>query len=187
MDKKNSLFIRYMKYWYGIYGPLDEYKRSEIERIGNNAFFIVSFPMNFVMILAIVVDNLQIAYKNALAFIIMLFGWFILELTVDFYISHQLKKLKLQIYEVENNQVATIKKKIWTTSWISGLFFGVYMTALINIINQQDIGSFYTLFQFVFCTAGMALANGFERTRHIKVVEDEEDDQILNFYTGENN
>lgn len=38
MEKKTSLFFRYMKYWYGIYGPLDEYKRSEVERIGNNAF-----------------------------------------------------------------------------------------------------------------------------------------------------
>ncbi|QYN53903.1 DUF3278 domain-containing protein [Lactobacillus panisapium] len=174
MEKKTSLFFRYMKYWYGIYGPLDEYKRSEVERIGNNAFFITFLPMNFVMILAIVVDNLQIAYKTTLAYIIMLFGWFMLELTTNFYISHQLKKLKLQIYEVENNQVANIKKKIWTTSWISGLFFGVLMTAVTNLITHQDLTSFYTLFEFLLFTAVMALANGFERTRHVKLVEDED-------------
>ena len=174
MEKKNSLFFRYMKYWYGIYGPLDEYKRSEVERIGNNAFFIVSLPMNFVMILAIAVGNLQIAYKTTLAYIIMLFGWFILELTADSYILHQLKKLKLQIYEVENSQVKNVKKKIWTTSWISGLFFGALMTAVTNVIIHQDFASFYTLFEFLLFTAVMALANGFERTRHIKVVEDED-------------
>lgn len=174
MEKKNSLFFRYMKYWYGIYGPLDEYKRSEVERIGNNAFFIVSLPMNFVMILAIVVSNLQIAYKTTLVYIIMLFGWFILELTADSYILHQLKKFKLQIYEVENSQVKNVKKKIWTTSWISGLFFGVLMTAVSNVITHQDLTSFYTLFEFLLLTAVMALANGFERTRHIKLVEDED-------------
>lgn len=60
------------------------------------------------MILAILVGNLQIAYKTTLAYIIMLFGWFVLELTANFY---QLKKFKLQIYEVENNQVTNVRKK----------------------------------------------------------------------------
>lgn len=63
------------------------------------------------MILAILVGNLQIAYKTTLAYIIMLFGWFVLELTPNFYSLYQLKKFKLQIYEVENNQVTNVRKK----------------------------------------------------------------------------
>lgn len=63
------------------------------------------------MILAILVGNLQIAYKTTLAYIIMLFGWFVLELTANFYSLYQLKKFKLQIYEVENNQVTNVRKK----------------------------------------------------------------------------
>lgn len=63
------------------------------------------------MILAILVGNLQIAYKTTLAYIIMLFGWFVLELTANFYSLYQLKKFKLQIYEVENNRVTNVRKK----------------------------------------------------------------------------
>lgn len=64
------------------------------------------------MILAILVGNLQIAYKTTLAYIIMLFGWFVLELTANFYSLYQLKKFKLQIYEVENNQVTNVRKNL---------------------------------------------------------------------------
>ena len=169
MENKSSLFIRYMKYWYGIYGPLDEYKRSEVERIGNNAFFMTSVPMAFVMLIAIIVDNL---YTASLAYIIILFGWIIIELTSNFYISKQLKKLKLQVYEVENTQIAIIRKRIWITSWIAGLIFSVLMTASLIMIYHEEVLSFYTLIEFIFLMVGMALITGFKRTRHIKTVKE---------------
>lgn len=170
MEKKNSLFIRYMKYWYGIYGPLDEYRRSEVERIGNNAFFMTYFPMTFVMLLSIVVDNLHVAYKTNLAYIIMLFGWLILELISNFYISHQLKELKLQVYEVDNDQIASVKKGIW----IVGLILGLLITVLFVIIFNQEILSFMTLIEFLILTIALSLISGFRRASYIKVVEDDE-------------
>lgn len=48
------------------------------------------------------------------------------------------------------------------------------MAAVINVIFEQNLTSFYTLFEFLFFIAGTALANGFKRTRHIKGVEDED-------------
>ena len=43
--KKVSLLDRYIKYWYGISGPLDEYKKAKIDQIGNKAFFIAMLTL----------------------------------------------------------------------------------------------------------------------------------------------
>ncbi|QEA52563.1 DUF3278 domain-containing protein [Loigolactobacillus coryniformis] len=38
MKKRETLGVKVIKHFYGISGPLDEYKRQEVNRIGNNAF-----------------------------------------------------------------------------------------------------------------------------------------------------
>ena len=43
MEAKETKFEKYMKFWYGISGPLDEQKRQVMNRIGNRAFFIFFF------------------------------------------------------------------------------------------------------------------------------------------------
>lgn len=40
MKAKETRFEKYMKFWYGISGPLDEQKRQVMNQIGNRAFFI---------------------------------------------------------------------------------------------------------------------------------------------------
>ncbi|TPR42341.1 DUF3278 domain-containing protein [Apilactobacillus micheneri] len=40
MNNRESFFTKCIKRFYGITGPLDEYKRQEINRIGNNAFIV---------------------------------------------------------------------------------------------------------------------------------------------------
>ena len=43
MKAKETRFEKYMKFWYGISGPLDEQKRQVMNQIGNRAFFIFFF------------------------------------------------------------------------------------------------------------------------------------------------
>lgn len=43
MNNKESLFTKYMMLFYGISGPLDEYKKQEMHRIGNNSFIVTMF------------------------------------------------------------------------------------------------------------------------------------------------
>ncbi|WEA88436.1 DUF3278 domain-containing protein [Lactobacillus gasseri] len=45
MKAKETRFEKYMKFWYGISGPLDEQKRQVMNQIGNRAFFIFFLGM----------------------------------------------------------------------------------------------------------------------------------------------
>ena len=46
MKAKETRFEKYMKFWYGISGPLDEQKRQVMNQIGNRAFFIFFLGMD---------------------------------------------------------------------------------------------------------------------------------------------
>lgn len=169
MEKKDSLFIRYMKYWYGIYGPLDEYKKSQMERIGNNAFFITFIPFDIIVGISIVI--LSLTGKKGLAYYFLLIGWLILWFITNRYIIHQCKKLELQVYEVEKDQVSKIKKRIWLTSILTGLCFGILLTIIFIAINNNPIG-ISALCYFLVFTIGFVLIDGFNRTKRIKVAKD---------------
>lgn len=48
--KKTSLWLKFIKRFYGINGELDEYREQEVNRIGNK-LFIVSFSLSYSFLL----------------------------------------------------------------------------------------------------------------------------------------
>ncbi|WP_276804218.1 DUF3278 domain-containing protein [Lactobacillus hominis] len=167
--EKNSLMVRYMKFWYGIEGPLDEYKRQQMERIGNNLFFLTWIPMDFLVLLGLILNSLVNA---EVAFWTVTIGWFITFMTFSFYAMHQIKKYQLDSNEVEENNYAQAKKHAHLRGWISGLLFGIFETIFLALTNDLPLISWDSLIIFVLGTVVFGFFAGFMFANRIKVVKD---------------
>lgn len=168
--KKSSLFIRYMKFWYGIEGPLDEYKRTQMERIGNNAFFITWIPMNFFFLLSMALNSF---FNSKVAYLTMFFGWTVTLCAFTSYAGHQIKKYGLNTNEVEEKDLAQAKKRARIRGWISGLLFGFLETIILSWSNDDKLFSWSSLIVFVFGTVFFGLFASIMFSHRIKVIKDE--------------
>ena len=86
--KKETFTEKLIKRTYGISGPLDEYKRREIDRIGNQVFIILFYLMTFGNLIPVV-----LAYKYpqivAIGYPIVVFG---ISMISALYVLSQTKK-----------------------------------------------------------------------------------------------
>ncbi|WP_347106637.1 DUF3278 domain-containing protein [Lactobacillus paragasseri] len=108
MKAKETRFEKYMKFWYGISGPLDEQKRQVMNQIGNRAYLFLSGSF-FVMLMA-----------------------------VNLYIMQQSRKARLTDNEVEKDELPEAKKAAWTKGMISGAIFGILMLILEFLTSYSD-------------------------------------------------
>lgn len=133
MEKKNSLFVRYMKYWYGITGPLDEHKRAEMEHIGNVAFF-----MMFLLIIPFFLASEIVFYNStaANAYFVLSLGLGIAFIGACFYVMFASRKVQLTENEVKKSELPQAKKGAWIKGLISGLIWGICML-MINSLSSD--------------------------------------------------
>ncbi len=151
-NKKTSWLNRYISSWYGISGPVDEYKESQINRIGGRALPLFLEGMGAVIIISLV------------------------ELAVSGYVSHQVHKLHLDDNEIEAKDLPEAKKSAWLRGIRAGLYWGVSMTAL-QIITEQDFSTFNIWLNIgVWFGSGIlfGLTMAFVLLGRIKVIKDDE-------------
>lgn len=124
MKAKETRFEKYMKFWYGISGPLDEQKRQVMNQIGNRAFLIslVLFSM----------------YKADVAYLFLSGSFFVMLMAVNLYIMQQSRKARLTDNEVEKDELPEAKKAAWTKGMISGAIFGILMLILEFLTSYSD-------------------------------------------------
>lgn len=124
MEAKETRFEKYMKFWYGISGPLDEQKRQVMNQIGNRAFLIslVLFSM----------------YKADVAYLFLSGSFFVMLMAVNLYIMQQSRKARLTDNEVEKDELPEAKKAAWTKGMISGAIFGILMLILEFLTSYSD-------------------------------------------------
>ena len=106
MKAKETRFEKYMKFWYGISGPLDEQKRQVMNRIGNRAFFIFFLGMDAAFLISLVLISF---YGTNVAYIFLSGSFFVMLMIVSFYVIFQSKKFKLTDNEIEKNEVSNAK------------------------------------------------------------------------------
>lgn len=134
MKKNNSLVIRYMKYWYGITGPLDEHKRAEMEHIGNIAFFMMFLLMiPFFLISEFIFYN----FNAKEAYFTLSLGVGVAILAACIYISFASHKVKLTENEVERSDLPKAKKAAYIRGLTGGLLWGIGMT-IVNLFDGKD-------------------------------------------------
>ena len=144
--KKETFTEKLIKRIYGISGPLDEHKRREADRIGNQVFIILFYLMTFGNLIPFV-----LAYKYpqivAIAYPLVIFG---ISMISALYVLSQTKKTGItaidpdMLSEKENKQLHYPGIK-------AGLFFGLWMffiTPLLSILIGEGQDYLQSLLAF---------------------------------------
>ncbi|UQS85940.1 DUF3278 domain-containing protein (plasmid) [Nicoliella spurrieriana] len=123
-NERESLYVRYLKYFYGINGPLDEYRENEINKIGNH-LFLVLFNYNVVSTLLIIIFAFNGNSFNALMWLIIANA--VVIMIIVFYASFKVQSLRLDRIDVDSNNdyAITLKHLRRKTLRLALLFFVV--------------------------------------------------------------
>lgn len=175
MKNKNSKLDSYMKYWFGISGPLDEYKRQQMNQIGNHAFFVFFMGMDAVIFISFLLAGLwgtKIAYYFVtIAFILLLFY-------SNNYVTTNSRKVKLTDNEIEAKDLPQAKKTAWTRGMVSGLLWGILMGLFeIPLTNASGASVWLDIFLFLIMGLVFGVIISLAYVKRIKVIKDEEEEQ----------
>ena len=141
--KKETLTEKLIKRIYGISGPLDEHKRREADRIGNQVFIILFYLITFGNLIPFV-----LAYKYpqivAIGYPLVVFG---ISMISALYVVSQTKKTGITAIDLD---MLTEKesKQLHYPGLKAGLFFGLWMffiTPLLHILLGESQDYFQSL------------------------------------------
>lgn len=120
--KKETVTDKLIKHFYGITGPLDEYKRHEVDKIGNIAFIWLSWTLIIGNTIALFLayrypETMAVAYPILLEVILLgLFGFVIW------------KARQARVSEFDKEELTEKEqRKLQFAGLKSGLFFGSFM------------------------------------------------------------
>lgn len=139
-EVKNNIWIKIIKLFYRIDGPIDEYKEKEINRIGNNAFIFSSTYMvitNLIIIFffkKINYDSLQL---------ILALNLLIYVLIISMYVSKSIEKARLDFVNITINEFPIYKKKAVRISLITGFLYAAFYTLIYSFLNTISDGTNY--------------------------------------------
>ena len=89
---KETISTKIIKWFYGIHGPLDEYRRNELNRIGNN---IAIFLLSINLLLSFIASLLMLSTNNS-------------ELTLDILLLTVFASLGYILYETKRHHLTEI-------------------------------------------------------------------------------
>ena len=178
MKSKESLFVKYMKYFYQISGPLDEYRKHEMERIGNNAFFFLYIGELLTTIIVLFIS--QVMGIRVSFYILLGVNIWLMPLSILSYISWASKKAGISNNEIEVSNVKQAKKRIIFRSIFSSIGWGLFMwfaLALFDTWQDPQVSFLANLemtigFIMVFVII-MIIATIFDKFRKIKTFKDD--------------
>ena len=141
--KKETLTEKLIKRIYGISGPLDEHKRREADRIGNQVFVVLFYLMIFGNLIPFV-----LAYKYpqivAFGYPLVVFG---ISMIAALYVVSQTKKTG--ITAIDSDMLSQKEsKQLHLPGLKAGLFFGLWMffiTPLLHILLGEGQDYFHSL------------------------------------------
>ena len=136
--KKETLTEKLIKRTYGISGPLDEHKRREADRIGNQAFIVLFYLMIFVNLIPFV-----LAYKYpqiiAIGYPLVIFG---ISMMTALYVVSQTKKTGITAIDPEMLSQKE-SKQLHFPGLKAGLIYGMGMffgIPLLNVLTDDSKG-----------------------------------------------
>lgn len=144
--KKETFTEKLIKRTYGISDPLDEYKRREADRIGNQVFIFLFYLMIFGNLIPLV-----LAYKYpqevALIYPPMIL---VIALIAAGYVTYQMKKTGITAIDPDMLSEKE-SKQLHYPGLKAGLFFGLWMffiTPLLHILIDEGQDYFHSLLTF---------------------------------------
>lgn len=139
--KKETLNEKVIKWFYGIHGTLDEYRRNEVNRIGSNVAIILTlFNLGLVLTAGLMVNATN---NYELISNVLVIGLLFIIFAVGGYVIFKTHQLHLTDIDVEKKQFSKAKVHAVKRAFISGLSFGIYMYLLDVVADWLfDQGSF---------------------------------------------
>jgi hypothetical protein len=134
MKMNENLSNKIMKRFYGVTGPVDEYKRSESNRIGNNAFM---FLWSYLLISNFVAALFAFKYPEKTLWILISINILVGVFLIGGYIIFTSMQSHLTDNEVEKSQIISEKRKIIRSSIIIGFAFMIgfhLLTAFMDFV-----------------------------------------------------
>ena len=148
--KKETFTEKLIKRTYGISGPLDEHKRREADRIGNQVFIILFYPMILVNFIPLVLAN---KYPEIVAF-----GYplviFAISMISAFYVLSQSKKTGITAIDPEMLSQKESKQLHFPglkagLIYGMGMFFGIPLLNVLTDDSKDYLGSLLNTGHFV--------------------------------------
>lgn len=145
--KNSNLYINFIRFFYDIAGDLDEYSLAELQRFGNTC----SLIQQVVLLLVTALIAMDFAGAASLLVLVTL-------LTIGFAQNRLVKKLTLDKVEIEAEQVAETKKRLFKRTLWQVLTVIVLTIAILGFIWKiQDPQSVISDAEFVFQFAPLML------------------------------
>ena len=179
--KKETLTEKLIKRIYGISGPLDEHKRREADRIGNQVFIILFYLMTFGNLIPLV-----LAYKYpqivAIGYPLVVFG---ISIVAALYVVSQTKKTGITAIDPEMLSQKE-SKQLHFPGLKAGIVYGLmsfFVTPLLHILlgESQDYLQSLLAFKNIFSSILQSVFFGVViqiliSHRIAKAKEDQDDD-----------
>ncbi|HCM90326.1 MULTISPECIES: DUF3278 domain-containing protein [Vagococcus] len=143
--EKEKLGVRLIKRVYGISGVLDEYKRAEINRIGNNAFM---FLWGYFLVANMIAVIAALNFNPEVVLWVLLITSFLMIIGIGLYMMYEVECAELANDEVEEKDFMVVKKKMKRNAILGGLFFsGIQLIgsdySIKSIIIYLAVGLFF--------------------------------------------
>ena len=142
--KKETLTEKLIKRTYGISGPLDEHKRREADRIGNQVFIVLFYLMIFGNLIPFV-----LAYKYpqivAIGYPLVVFG---ISMMAALYVVSQTKKTGITAIDPEMLSQKE-SKQLRFPGLKAGLIFGIPLLNVLTDDSKDYLGSLLNTGHFV--------------------------------------
>lgn len=130
---KETISTKIIKWFYGIHGPLDEYRRNELNRIGNN-IAILLLTVN--LLLSFIASLLMLSTNNSELTLDIVVSVLLLTVFVSLgYILYETKRHHLTEIDVEAKQEGKIKQKFIKRAIGLGIYFAIAMYGLTILID----------------------------------------------------
>ncbi|MBB1127886.1 DUF3278 domain-containing protein [Limosilactobacillus balticus] len=130
---KETISTKIIKWFYGIHGPLDEYRRNELNRIGNN-IAILLLTVN--VLLSFIASLLMLSTNNSELTLDIVVSVLLLTFFVSLgYILYETKRHHLTEIDVEAKQEGKIKQKFIKRAIGLGIYFAIVMYGLTILID----------------------------------------------------
>ncbi|PJZ15999.1 hypothetical protein BHU41_01305 [Lactobacillus crispatus] len=173
--RRESLWLKFVRYWYGIDSKLDERQLAEVERIGNNAY-VISGIVELILLVITLIMALTIKSELALWFLPLAIAIMMLMMSAYTYLT--MRKFKMFSVEITADERPKAIRRIWIKAIIAGIIgavFGTLGSALgassvqNNLVNVLDFWP-QGLWLGVCCGAGSAIG----RVQRLKVIKEDE-------------
>ena len=130
---KETISTKIMKWFYGIHGPLDEYRRNELNRIGNN---IAIFLLSTNLLLSFIASLLMLSTNNSELTLDIVVSVLLLTVFASLgYILYETKRHHLTEIDVEAKQESKTKQKFIKRAIGLGIYFVIVMYRLTILID----------------------------------------------------